>query len=207
MDRQEWFDSAHHRCLSYSFGVSYYERHLPHWHPAGRAIFVTWRVYGSLPAHVLRRLTQQVARAARPTEAGQWFRAVDRELDAAQRGPLWLKDPRVAGCVVEALRDGETKLGLYELAAYVVMTNHVHVLLWARAPLARIMRLLKGFSARRANQIMGRSGKRFWQDESYDHWVRAAGEFRRIVAYIESNPVTAGLVAKPEDWPWSSASR
>jgi len=44
-----------------------------------------------------------------------------------------------------------------------------------------------------------------WQKESYDHWVRNADEFRRIPAYIENNPVTAGLVREPQDYPWSSA--
>ena len=40
---------------------------------------------------------------------------------------------------------------------------------------------------------------------AYDHWVRNEREFHRIVAYIEENPVSAGLAATPEDWPWSSA--
>ena len=54
---------------------------------------------------------------------------------------------------------------------------------------------------------LGRTGKPFWQVESYDHWVRNAYQFQRIISYIEWNPVSAGLVEKPEDWPWSSAHR
>jgi len=141
-----------------------------------------------------------------PHKAGRKFRIVDRELDRAAFGPSCLKDERVARCVVDALRFGERKLGLYELYAYVVMVNHVHVLLRPRVPLARITRLVKGVTARKANEILGRKGQPFWQDESYDHWVRSEAEFNRIMSYIERNPVTAGLVAKPEDWPWSSAS-
>src|SRR5207245_748770 len=68
-----------------------------------------------------------------------------------------------------------------------------------------IIRWLKGSTARKANLLLGRTGKRFWQDESYDHWVRNSREFERIIHYIEQNPVTAGLVTSATLWPWSSA--
>jgi REP-associated tyrosine transposase len=51
------------------------------------------------------------------------------------------------------------------------------------------------------------TGKPFWQDESYDRLVRDAAEFERIRHYIEYNPVRAGLVELPEEYPWSSARR
>jgi REP element-mobilizing transposase RayT len=127
-------------------------------------------------------------------------------LDQANTGPLWLKDSRIAGTVVETLRFGESALRLYKLHAFVVMPNHVHALFTPRAPLSPITRTIKGFTARRANRILGRSGSRFWQDESFDHWIRNEASFRRVIAYIESNPVKAGLVRQASDWPWSSAS-
>ena len=102
---------------------------------------------------------------------------------------------------------GESKLRLYQLYAYVVMPNHVHILLRPCVPLERITRVLKGFTARQANKILGRIGQRLWQEESYDHWVRNEEEFSRIEAYVEHNPVSAGLVKRAEDWPWSSAHR
>jgi type I restriction enzyme R subunit/putative DNA methylase len=67
------------------------------------------------------------------------------------------------------------------------------------------MRLLRRSAARQANLILGRTGQPFWQDESYDHWVRTEAELEKIVRYIERNPVAAGLAAAVEDWPWSSA--
>ncbi len=67
------------------------------------------------------------------------------------------------------------------------------------------MKSLKGATAREANRLLGRTGEPFWQKESYDHWVRSQREFEKIRAYIESNPVKAGLVQEPEDYPWSSA--
>jgi REP-associated tyrosine transposase len=75
------------------------------------------------------------------------------------------------------------------------------------APLSQITNGVKGVSARDANRILGRVGKKFWQDESFDHWVRNAKQFDRIRAYIEWNPVAAGLVRRPEDWRWSSARK
>jgi hypothetical protein len=63
----------------------------------------------------------------------------------------------------------------------------------------------QNYSARQANAILGRTGLPFWQDESYDRWVRTPEEFARIVRYIERNPATAGLVKSVEDWRWSSA--
>jgi len=94
---------------------------------------------------------------------------------------------------------------LYELQSWVLMANHVHILIHPKANLSRITKAIKGFSARQANTILGRTGQPFWQDESYDHWVRGAEEEARIVRYIEENPVVAGLVGRAEDWRWSSA--
>jgi putative DNA methylase len=85
------------------------------------------------------------------------------------------------------------------------MANHVHALLEPKVALARTTNAIKGVTARRANAILGRTGKHFWQDESFDHWVRNEAEFARIRSYIERNPVSAGLVARPEDWLWSTA--
>jgi REP element-mobilizing transposase RayT len=132
---------------------------------------------------------------------------LDRILDSANCGSLWLKDARVAGCVADTLRFCETEPRLYDLHAYVVMANHVHALISPHAPLSKITRTVKGFSARKANDILGRRGQPFWQDESFDHWVRDEASFLRIRLYIEMNPVRAGLIQKPEDWPWSSAAR
>jgi putative transposase len=105
------------------------------------------------------------------------------------------------------LIQGATGWRLYDLSAWVLMPNHVHVLLTPRVPLPQALMILKSASARRANQILGRSGKPFWQDESYDHWVRSQAEEGRIIRYIEYNPVKAGWVELPEKWKWSNAAR
>jgi REP element-mobilizing transposase RayT len=120
-------------------------------------------------------------------------------------GPLWLADPRIAELVANAMLIGEAERHFYELHASAVMPNHVHMLIFPLVQVAVLMRWLKGSTARRSNQILARTGHRFWQDESFDHYLRSSSEVGKFVAYIEENPVAAGLVNRPEDWRWSSA--
>lgn len=84
-------------------------------------------------------------------------------------GPVWLKSPTIAKAVVDAFAFGESKCALYRMSAFVVMSNHVHLLIETGKPLSRITKVLKGFTARRANQFLRRTGQAFWQDESFDH--------------------------------------
>jgi putative transposase len=86
------------------------------------------------------------------------------------------------------------------------MANHVHLLITPKVAIERITKGIKGVSSRKANLILGRTGTIFWQQESFDHWVRNESEMQRVHSYIERNPVSAGLVKTPSDWPWSSAS-
>jgi putative transposase len=177
--------------------MQHYERRLPHWDVVGRPLFVTFRLHGGLPA----------SRVFPPERmcSGKAFVAMDRILDRARNGPLFLRQPEIADMVVVALRDGEERFRRYQLHSFVVMPNHVHLLVTPQVVATRWLGPLKGFTSFRANQILGRSGGHFWQDESYDHLVKSGEEFDRIRKYIELNPVTAGLVATAEDFPWSSA--
>jgi|HubBroStandDraft_6_1064221.scaffolds.fasta_scaffold303327_1 putative transposase len=181
--------------------MAYYRRKLPHWLPAGKTIFLTWRLNGSLPAGLRRSAAKSVK-----LSEGEKFRAVDRALDQAREGPLWLRNPAIACCVVKALQKGDAELNYYKLLAYVVMPNHVHALLTPKVEVRKLMGGLKGATARDANKILNRVGRPFWQDESFDHWLRRDESFPRFISYVERNPVTARLVTRPEDWPWSSAS-
>ena len=178
--------------------VRHYERRLPHFDAVGQPIFVTFRLDGSLPH---RRVFPPAN-----LDSGQAFVAVDRLLDQARSGPFFLRQAEIAQIVASAIRDGEQKMNRYWLHAFVVMPNHVHLMVTSQVPSARWLGPLKGYTGHRANQTLKRSGP-FWQNESYDHLVRDGKEFDSIRRYIENNPVTAGLVKKPEDWPWSSATQ
>ena len=197
--------------------MTYYERNLPHWQPEGKALFVTWRLWRSLPAGLRGKAMYRPRETgsipanvrgqarSRRSSAGEQFVAMDRQLDRADSGPRWLADPRVAAAVVATLRRGAEILHHYRLDSFVVMPNHVHVLIEPLIEPVQALKGVKGTAARAANRILDRTGRPFWQDESFDRWVRNPKEFERIRAYIERNPVTAGLAHNPEDWPWSSA--
>jgi putative transposase len=170
--------------------MPFYQRRLPHSHPDGQALFLTWRLRGGLPAHRFFSGGQ--------LSAGKAFVAMDRLLDHARTGPLYLAPPEIASIVVERILDGHNTLRHYHLHAFVVMANHVHLLITPKVPVPKLLQWLKGATARQANQMLRLTGKAFWQEESYDRWVRDEREFRCIRAYIEENPVQAGLAAAPE---------
>jgi len=131
---------------------------------------------------------------------------MDRILDRAVSGPIHLTRPEIASLTVEALIHGQDQMHHYDLHAYVVMANHVHLLITPHIAVVKITRSLKRFTAREANKKLNLTGRTFWQDESYDHQVRDQLEFDRICRYIEVNPVRAGIVVSPSDFPWSSAT-
>jgi REP-associated tyrosine transposase len=100
--------------------------------------------------------------------SGEAFVWLDRYLDTARNGPMYLREDRIAQVVLDSLRRG-VALGHYELRAYAIMANHVHVLLLPLVGPAKLLQALKGATAREANRLLGRTGECFWQAESYDH--------------------------------------
>lgn len=118
---------------------------------------------------------------------------------------LLTERPQVAEALVDRLRHDE---GLrYEMHCWVIMPDHVHLMLrplprghgWV--PIAEIMHALKGTSAHKINRLLGRRGP-FWLDEYFDHEVRSDREYADLKHYIWCNPLKAGPVAHPRDWPW-----
>src|SRR4051812_35464763 len=85
--------------------------------------------------------------------------------------PLLSPKP-IAQLVVDSIRYGAQHLQYYDLHAFVVMANHVHLLVLPRVSPSRFLQTLKGYTAREANRLLGRTGRPFWQAESYDHAVR-----------------------------------
>jgi REP element-mobilizing transposase RayT len=172
-------------------------RRLPHWGRDNAAYFVSWQLYGSLP------LTKV---ADRWTTAGAKFVHEDKLLDAASTGPKWLIEPEVAQLVVRVLHQGVAD-GEYELGSWVLMPNHVHLVIRPSLDLPAAVRSIKGRTARPANQFLNRSGQPFWARDYFDRWIRDRHEEERINKYIVHNPVKAGLCSVPETWRWSSAQR
>ena len=167
---------------------------LPHWKRSDAACFLTWRLAGSLPV-------QRIATFW--TSEGAKFTAFDRVLDARATGPQWLSRQEVARAVAGVLFEGRNK-GLYELGSWVVMPNHVHVLLYPLVDLSRVVSGIKVASAKEANRLLERSGA-FWSRDYFDRWIRDSAGEQRVIRYIENNPVKAGLCREACDWPFSSA--
>jgi REP element-mobilizing transposase RayT len=169
-----------------------------------------------LPTEAIKKLVERrEGLRAQPTRPGETlaerairenkviFAMADRFLDHAVTGPVHLKDSRAAKIVEDSILFGAAER--YDLFAWCVMANHVHVLLMPRWKLQKITQGIKGTTAYEINGVQNARGRIFWLDESYDHWARDEEEIHRIIRYIESNPVKAGLCARPEEWPWSSA--
>src|ERR1035438_986016 len=150
-----------------------YDRRLPHCHIIGQPIFVTFRLHGSLPA-------SRIFAPERITNSGEAFRAMDRILDRAAKGPLHLARPQIAELIEQAVQDGDCRFHRYELHAYVVMPNHVHLLVTPKVPATKWLGPLKGFTSHEANKTMATQGKPFWQDESYDHQIGRASCRERV---------------------------
>jgi REP element-mobilizing transposase RayT len=201
----------------------YYRRNLPHYHPEGFSLFITYRLANPLPEEVLSDLKQQRVQdlerlqtsslAERYNVEKKHFSHYDDWLDRCVSGLCWLEKTNVANIVIEKIQSlaGER----YKLFTYCIMPNHVHLLIkyideghlghhgkTAKYPVTDTLRLLKGSTARYCNQALGRDGE-FWQHESYDHYVRDEEELGRTIHYILNNPVKAGLVDDWKKWPFT----
>lgn len=182
-------------------GTEVYRRHLPHWSQSGRIYFVTFRLADSIPAARAAELGRERQAWRRthspPHNAAQWLEyqtlfsgRVERWLDEC-RGCCLLADPRCAQIVVDALAARDTRR--YDLDGWVVMPNHVHVLVKPHGgySLKGILQGWKSFTAHAINRQVGRRGQ-LWQRESFDHIVRSADHLERFREYIRANPAKAG---------------
>ena len=117
----------------------------------------------------------------------------------------WRLPPRARDIVVEVCRRGN---GVYfELLALVVMPDHVHLALvplltsQGTVPIPSILQAIKGTTAHRINKELGHTGK-VWQQESFDRALRREEQAEDKIYYMMENPVRAGLVQNPLDYPW-----
>jgi REP element-mobilizing transposase RayT len=175
----------------------YVPRALPHFDSAEVAQAITFRLADALPRAVVMARKDETFAAHR--------RRVAAALDAGHGGCL-LRDPALAEIVEAALLHG---VGAgYQLFAWVIMPNHVHALIAPMADnrLADIVHAWKSWTAKAINRRRGASGS-VWQREYFDRFIRDDPHFAAAVAYIEENPVKAGLAAQPADWRFGSAWR
>ena len=181
----------------------YSRGYLPHFDDGLKTQFVTCRLFDSLPQRILEKFRAELAAKNVEDIDREVMILIEKFLDSGY-GECFLKKRKVAEIVRNSLQkfDGER----YKLIAWVIMANHVHLLLrplnaWT---LEKILQSFKSFTASQANKILNRSGK-FWMREYFDRYLRDYEHFKKAFRYIENNPVKAGFCEKPEDWELSSA--
>ncbi len=179
----------------------FYRRRLPHFTGEGLLQFVTFRLADSVPAKLIERWKVLVD-LTDPDTAAAYRKKIERFLDRGY-GECDLRRRDVAKLVRDSLffLDGKK----YELIAWVIMPNHVHVLFLPLAvELEEIMHSIKSYTAHEVNKLLGRSGQ-LWAHESFDRYIRNETHRRNVIRYIEMNPVKARLCLEPEDFEFSSA--
>ncbi len=170
---------------------------LPHWRVDDAVYFITFRLRDSLPREVARQLfleRDHMLRACTTTsERARLDSAfgirLDRELDQGY-GSCVLREH--GELVANALKHFDH--GRYELHAWAVMPNHVHVMMHVGLGdhVAEILHSWKSFTAHEIDRGV------IWQREYFDRVIRSPGEFADTASYIRANPRKAGL----RNWPW-----
>jgi putative DNA methylase len=175
--------------------------YLPHidipWEPQ----LLTFRLHDSLPREFLALLSDELQHLKNEELHTQRSLQIEEYLDRGA-GSCALSDPQIARMTEQAINhfDGDR----YRIHAWVIMPNHVHVLLTPFVAVDTIVHSWKSFTANRANSILGAEGT-FWQREYFDRMIRNESHFYEAIAYIHNNPVKAGLCADPASYSFSSA--
>ena len=168
--------------------------HLPHWFQPEAVQFITFRLADSLPQTKLQELSlMREALGRRDTTDGE-LTAEEERLEEIVEG--WLKIG-YGGCVLsnaqcrqfveEALFFNDKQA--YHLHAFVIMPNHVHILLSpiGENSVVSIVSKLKRYSSRMIKQCLGTDGN-VWQREMFDRMMRGEDDFAHKLAYIVNNP-------------------
>jgi REP element-mobilizing transposase RayT len=176
--------------------LSWHERgYLPHRDEPGLTQFVTFRLVDSFP-EALRSEWEHLWKIEDERERRL---QLETYLDKG-KGTCYLRIPQIAQ-LVQTFFDGTR----YDLRAWTIMSNHVHVLFKVDTiPMSRILESRKKHTAFKANPLLKRCGA-FWAADYFDTYMRDTEHERKTIRYIENNPTKAKLVLDPKTWPWSSA--
>ena len=116
-----------------------------------------------------------------------------------------MQSDRLCELLLDVIRDNRHKKRI-EVHEFVFMPNHVHLLFTpaSEVSLEKALQFIKGGFSFRAGRELNFRGE-VWQKGFNEHRIRDASDYRNHVEYIHMNPVKAGLVANPAEWPFSSA--
>jgi len=162
-------------------GFAIKHSNLPHISLKGYYQFVTFRTYDSIDSFILK-----LSAIILPDKIKQY--KIDRYLDFSHNGRylndnilLYLRD-YLLSC------DGK----LFELIAFSIMPNHIHLLFRETIPLTKVMQTFKGTTAFEINKMLKKSGK-FWANGYFDRLIRDQKHFEITYNYIKNNAPKAGL--------------
>jgi putative DNA methylase len=130
------------------------------------------------------------------------FLKVERILDGCKYSNLEIND-EISDMIAESMTWIEENY-CWRFPSYVIMPNHVHCLMVgaeAKVNLVQVLKVLKGWTGRKANMLLDRTGS-FWAPESFERWCRSPQEEDKVRRYIRNNPAKAGLVKNWSDWKW-----
>jgi|GEM_PF-509907 len=175
---------------------------LPHWQQSGATYFLTWRLADGIPHAKITELSSDrhhwLKNHPKPWSASEETEYHDRfgqpldDLLDAGLGECLLAEPDAAKIVSESLRFFHGQR--YDLGCFVIMPNHVHVVVTMRAghELDATVHSWKSFTANKINRLLQRHGP-VWQDGYYDRLIRSEEHLRFCVGYIAANPKKAKL--------------
>lgn len=176
--------------------------YLPHFDGIVIPQFISIHLMDSVPSAVIESWKQELDTTNSERDKILLQRRIERYADQGYGG-AFLKHGRLAKMVQETLLKDDGKK--YRLSSWVVMPNHVHMLVtrFENYLLSDIMQSFKSITSHKANKILRRSGQ-FWMPDYFDRYIRNAKHYKKTVEYIENNPVKARLCASPEEYPFSS---
>lgn len=161
--------------------------HLPHIDLKGYYQFVTFRTFESVDEFV-RKWDFSPAMSNKEKE-----QKIDEYLDTSING-AYLKDD-ILKYLFDFLISNDKKL--YELIAFCIMNNHVHILFKALESLSKVIQMIKGVSAKKINELLCQKGK-FWADDYYDKAIRDEKHFWVVYEYIKNNPLKISEINNSE---------
>jgi len=93
----------------------------------------------------------------------------------------------------------------YRLYGFCIMPTHLHLVMhpFGVYNYSYIMKMIKGSFTRKLNKASGTMGK-IWQKGFYDEYIRDELHLLKVLEYMHNNPIKAGLVHAPEEYPYSS---
>jgi len=177
--------------------------YLPHFDGESVSQFVTFHLADCFSTALLRGWQEKLSFIQTLAQKSEHDRLVNRYLDKGS-GQAWLRDSLLATMVEDALLFFNAER--YALHAWVVMPNHVHALFtpFAGNRIKLILHSWKSFTSHEAVRDP-RIHEPFWSPDSYDRFIRNDQHYANVLAYIENNPVKAGLCNTPTEYRWSSA--